>query len=141
MSAPVELKVSIRLRASPVTSSKGEASMKITMKADGKRLKPWKIADTIFHAEETVRAEHLELVQKAHLVPQSERRKHDGKDIFEPGEVFFITTETEKGPVKVAHVHWRPVVDCGEHYRFLDPDGTLGERVATAIMVRKEFQP
>jgi len=115
--------------------------MKITMKADGKRLKPWKIADTIFHAEETVRAEHLELVEKAHLVPQSERRKHEGRDIFEPGEVFFITTETEKGPVKVAHVHWRPVVDCGEHYRFLDPDGTLGERVATAIMVRKEFQP
>jgi len=114
--------------------------MKITMKADGKRLKPWKIADTVFHAEETVRAEHLELVQKAHLVPQSERRKHDGKDIFEPGEVFFMRTETEKGPVKVAHVHCRPVVDCGEHYRFLDPDGTLGERVATAIMVRKEFQ-
>jgi len=38
--------------------------MKITMKADGKRLKPWKIADTVFHAEETIRAEHLELVGK-----------------------------------------------------------------------------
>ena len=114
--------------------------MKVTMKADGKRLKPWKIADTVFHAEETVRAEHLELVQKAHLVPQSERRKHGGKDIFEPGEVFFMTTETAKGPVKVAHVHWKPVVDCGEYYRFLNPDGTLGERVATAIPIRKEIR-
>jgi len=114
--------------------------MKITMKADGKRLKPWKIADTVFHAEETVRAEHLELAQKAHLVPQSERKKHDGKDIFEPGEVFFMTVEMEKGPLEVAHVHWRALVDCGEHYRFLNPDGTLGERVTSAIVVRKEFQ-
>ncbi len=48
--------------------------MKITMKANGKRLKPWKIADTVFHAEEIVRAEHLELVHKAHLVPESERK-------------------------------------------------------------------
>ena len=115
--------------------------MKITMKADGKRLKPWKIADTVFHAEETVRAEHMHLVQTAHLVPPSERRNHDGKDIFEPGEVFFITMETEKGPIKVANVHWRPVVDCGEHYRFLNPDGTLGERMTSAIVVRKEFRP
>jgi len=115
--------------------------MKITLKADGKRLKPWKIAESVFHSEEITRMEHLELIKKAHLVPQSERKKHDSKDIFEPGEVFFITTETKKGPIRVAHVHWRPVVDCGEHYRFLNPDGTLGERVATAIMVRKEFQP
>ncbi len=115
--------------------------MKITTKANGKLLKPWKIAETVFHAEETVRAEHLELVQKAHLVPEPERKKHDGKDIFQPGEVFFITKETGKGPVKVAHVHWRPIVDCGEHYRFLNPDGTLGERVTSAIIVRKEIQP
>jgi hypothetical protein len=111
------------------------------MKANGKRLKPWKAAETVFHAEEIVRAEHLELVQKAHLVPESERKKHDGKDIFEPGEVFFITMETEKGPIKIAHVHWRPVVDCGDHYRFLNSNGTLGERVTSAIAVRKEFQP
>jgi hypothetical protein len=115
--------------------------MKITLKADGKHLKPWKIADTVFHAEETVRAEHLELVQKAHLVPPLERKKHDGKDIFEAGEVFFITKETDRGPVKVAHIHWRPVVDCGEHYRFLNPDNTLAERVTSAIPVGKEFQP
>ncbi len=115
--------------------------MKITMKADGKRLKPWKRADTVFHAEETVRAEHLQLMHKAHLVPQPERKKHDGKDIFEPGEVFFMMMETEKGPVRVAHIHWRPVVDCGEHYRFLNPDSTLGERVTSAIAVGKEFQP
>ena len=114
--------------------------MKIITKANGRRLKPWKIAETVFHTEETVRAEHLELVQKAHLVPQTERKKHEGKDIFEPGEVFFITMDTEKGPVKVAHVHWRPVVDCGEHYRFLNPDGTPGERVTSAIAVRKKFQ-
>ena len=114
--------------------------MKITMKADGKRLKPWKIADTVFHAEEIVRAEHLHLVQRAHLVPPSERKKHDSKDIFEPGEVFFITKETNKGSVKVAHVHWKRVVDCGEHYRFLNPDGTLGEHVTSAIPVGKEFQ-
>ncbi len=115
--------------------------MKITTKANGKLLKPWKIAETVFHAEETVRAEHLELVQKAHLVPEPERKKHDGKDIFQPGEVFFITKETSKGPMKVPHVHWRAIVDCGEHYRFLNPDGTLGERVTSAITVRKEIQP
>jgi hypothetical protein len=113
--------------------------MKITTKANGRALKPWKIAETVFHTEETIRAEHLKLIQKAHLVPQSERKKHDGKDVFEPGEVFFMTTTTEKGPVKIAHVHWRPIVDCGEHYRFLNPDGTLGERVTSAIAVRKEF--
>src|SRR5207245_11491225 len=115
--------------------------MKITMKAGGRRLKPWKIAETVFHMEETESAEHLVVVERAHLVQQSERKKHDGKDIFEPGEVFFITMETEKGPVKVAHVHWKPVVDCGEHYRFLNPDGTLGEQVTSAITVRKEIQP
>ena len=113
--------------------------MKITMKAGGRRLKPWKIAETVFHVEETTRTEHLELIQKAHLVPQSNRKKLNGRDIFEPGEVFFMTMDTEKGPVKVAHVHWRPVVDCGEHYRFLNPDGALGERVTSAIAVRKEF--
>lgn len=111
--------------------------MKITVKADGKRLKPWKIAETVFHAEETVRAEHVDLVQRAHLVPQSERKKHDSKDIFEPGEVFFMSMPTGKIP----HVHWRPVVDCGEYYRFLNPDGTLGERMTSAITVRKWFQP
>src|SRR2546428_8557158 len=115
--------------------------MKITMKAGGRRLKPWKIAEAVFHVEETVRAEHLVLVERAHLVPQSERKKHDGKDIFEPGEVFFITMETEKRPVKVAHVHWKPVVDCGEYYRFLNPNGTLGERGTSAITVRKETKP
>jgi hypothetical protein len=140
LSAPAGLKVSLRLRASQLTSSMEEACMKITMKANGKRLKPWKAAETIFHVEETVRAEHLELVQKAHLVPQSERKKHDSKDIFEPGEVFFMIMEMDKGPTKVAHVHWRPVVDCGEHYRFLNPDGTLGERVVSAIVVRRQFQ-
>ena len=113
--------------------------MKITMKADGKRLKPWKIAETVFHVEETIRTEHLELIQKAHLVPLPKRKKLNGRDIFEPSEVFFMTMETEKGPVKVAHVHWRTIVDCGEHYRFLNPDGTLGERVTSAIAVRKEF--
>jgi hypothetical protein len=115
--------------------------MKITTKANGKALKPWKIAETVFHVEETIRAEHLELIKKAHLVPQSERKKHDGKDIFEPGEVFFMIMETQKGPVKVPYVHWKPVVDCGEHYRFLNHDGTLGERVTSAIAVKKEFQP
>ena len=113
--------------------------MKITMKANGKRLKPWKAAETVFHAEEIVRAEHLELVHKAHLVPQLERKKLNGRDVFEPGEVFFMTMPTEKGDMRVPHVHWRPVVDCGEHYRFLNPDGTLGDRVASAIVV-KEFQ-
>ena len=115
--------------------------MKITMKADGRRLKPWKIAETVFHTEETVRAEHLELIEKAHLVPEPERKKREGKDVFEPGEIFFMTMETEKGTVKVARVHWRPVVDFGEHYRFLNHDGTLGERVTSAIAVRKKFQP
>jgi hypothetical protein len=114
--------------------------MKITLKADGKRLKPWRIAETVFHAEETVRAEHLELVQKAHLVAQLDRKKFNGRDIFEPGEVFFITTLTDKGPVKVAHIHWKPVVDCGEHYRFLNTDETLGERVTSAIRVGNKFQ-
>ncbi len=114
--------------------------MKIITKANGKRLKPWKIAESVFHAEETIRSEHLELIQKAHLVPQSERKKHDGRDVFEPGEVFFMTMPTEGGPRKAPHVHWRPVVDCGEYYRFLNPDGTLGERVTSAITVRKEFQ-
>ncbi len=113
--------------------------MKITTKANGRALKPWKIAETVFHTEETIRAEHLELIKKAHLVPESARKKHDGKDIFEPGEVFFMTMDTLKGPVKVPHVHWKPVVDCGEHYRFLHPDGTLGERVTSAIAVRKAF--
>ena len=115
--------------------------MKITTKANGKLLKPWKIAETVFHAEETTRTEHLQLIKKAHLVPQPERKKHDGKDIFEPGEVFFMTMDTEKGPIKFAHVHWRPIVDCGEHYRFLNPDVILGERVTSAITVRKEIQP
>ena len=113
--------------------------MKITMKAGGKRLKPWKIAETVFHAEETIRTEHLELIQNAHLVPAPERKKLNGRDIFEPGEVFFMTMETQKGPVKVAHVHWRKIANCGEHYRFLNPDGTLGERVTSAIAVRKDF--
>ena len=113
--------------------------MKITTKANGKLLKPWKIAETVFHAEEIVRAEHLELIKKAHIVPQPERKKLNGRDIFEPGEVFFMTMPTEKGPVKVAHVHWKPIVDCGEHYRFLNPDGTLGERVTSAIAVRTGF--
>ena len=90
-------------------------------------------------AEETTRTEHLQLIKKAHLVPQPARKKHDGKDIFDPGEVFFMTMDTEKGPIKVAHVHWRPIVDCGEHYRFLNPDGTLGERVTSAIAVRTGF--
>ena len=111
--------------------------MKITTKSNGKLLKPWKIAETIFHAEETTRTEHLHLIEKAHLVPQSERKKLDGKDIFEPGEIFFMTMPTGKVP----HVHWRPIVDCGEYYRFLNPDGTLGERVTSAITVRKEIQP
>ena len=115
--------------------------MKITTKANGRQLKPWKIAETVFHAEETTRAEHLELIKKAQLVPQSERKKHDGRDIFEPGEVFSMTMPTERGPMKVAHVHWRPIVDCGEYYRFLNTDGTLGERVTAAIAVRKEMQP
>ena len=112
--------------------------MKITMKADGKRLKPWKIADTVFHAEETVRAEHLELVRKAHVVPAPERKKLNGRDIFEPGEVFFMTIPTGKGDEKVPYVHWKSVVDCGEHYRILNSDGTLGERVTSAIVVRKK---
>jgi hypothetical protein len=111
--------------------------LKITMKANGRALKPWKIAETVFHTEETIRAEHLELIKKAHLVPESERRKHDGKDVFEPGEIFFMTIDTLKGPVKVPYVHWKTVVDCGEHYRFLHPDGTLGERVVSAIAVKK----
>ena|SRR5437016_5102608 len=115
--------------------------MKITTKADGKLLKPWKIAETVFHAEETTRAEHLELIVKAHLVPQSERKKLDGKDIFEPGEIFFMTMPTGKGPRKFPHVHWRPIVDCGEYYRFLNLDGKLGERVISAITVKKEIQP
>ena len=55
--------------------------MKIITKANGKRLKPWKIADTVFHAEETIRAEHLELIKKAHLVPEPERKKLNGKDV------------------------------------------------------------
>lgn len=114
--------------------------MKVTTTAGGRHLKPWKIAATVFHAEETVRAEHLELIQKAHIVPQSERKKHGGKDIFEPGEVFFMTMETQKGPMKVAYIHWKSVVDCGEHYRFLHPDGTLGERVTSAIKVGRGFQ-
>ncbi len=114
--------------------------MKITMKADGKRLKPWKIAETVFHVEETIRTEHLELLRKAHLVTQPERKKLNGRDIFEPGEVFFMTMPTEKGPMKVAHVHWRAIVDCGEYYRFLNPDGTLGERVTSAIRVSKDFK-
>ena len=118
-----------------------EEHMKITMKADGKHLKPWKIADTVFHAEESIRKEHLELVQRAHLVPQPERKKHDGRDVFEPGEVFFMTTETEKGPTRVPYIHWKSVVDCGEHYRFLNSNGTLGERVTSAIKVGKRFQP
>jgi len=113
--------------------------MKITTKANGKLLKPWKIAETVFHAEEIVRAEHLELIKKAHIVPQPERKKLNGRDIFEPGEIFFMTMPTEKGPVKVAHVHWKPIVDCGEHYRFLNRDGTLGERVTSAIAVRTGF--
>jgi hypothetical protein len=117
-----------------------EACMRITIKADGKRLKPWKIAETVFHAEETVRTEHLELVEKAHLVPQAERKKHGGKDIFEPGEVFFMTMETQKGPTRVPYIHWKSVVDCGEHYRFLNPEGTLGERVTSAIKVGKGLQ-
>jgi hypothetical protein len=111
--------------------------LKITTKANGKALKPWKIAETVFHAEEIVRAEHSELVRNAHLVPEQDRKKLNDRDIFEPGEVFFMTVSTEKGPVKVPYVHWRSVVDCGEHYRFLNPDGTLGERVASAIAVRK----
>jgi len=115
--------------------------MKITTKANGKLLKPWKIAETIFHAEETTRTEHLHFVEKAHLVPQSERKKLDGKDIFEPGEIFFMTMPTGKGPRKVPHVHWRPIVDCGEYYRFLNPNDTLGERVTSAIAVRKEIGP
>jgi hypothetical protein len=115
--------------------------MKITMKADGKRLKPWRIAETVFHAEETIRTEHLVLVQKAHLVPEPGRKKLNGRDVFEPGEVFFMAMPTEKGASKVPHVHWRPIVDCGEYYRFLNPDGTLGERVTSAIAVRKQFQP
>jgi hypothetical protein len=113
--------------------------MKITTKANGRALKPWKIAQTVFHAEEVIRSEHLELLRKAHLVPESERKKHEGKDLFEPGEIFFMTMDTAKGPVKVPHVHWRPIVDCGEHFRFLNPDGTLGERVTSAIAVRKAF--
>ena len=113
--------------------------MKITMKADGKRLKPWKIADTVFHAEETIRTEHLELIRKAHLVPERERKKLNGRDVFEPGQVFFMAISTEKDEAKVPYVHWRSVVDCGEHYRFLNPDGTLGERVTSAIVARRAF--
>jgi hypothetical protein len=112
--------------------------MKITTKANGRVLKPWKIAETVFHEEETIRAEHLGLIKKAHLVPEPERKKLDGKDIFEPGEIFFMTIGTGKGPVTVPHVHWKPVLDCGEYYRFLHPDGTIGERVTSAIAVRKE---
>jgi hypothetical protein len=115
--------------------------MKITTKANGRALKPWKIAETVFHTEETIRAEHLKLIQKAHLVPESERKKHDGKDVFEPGEAFFMTMSTEKGEVKVPYIHWRSVVDCGEHHRFLNPDGTLGERVTSAIKLGKDFHP
>src|SRR5947199_8388385 len=98
--------------------------MKITTKANGKLFKPWKIPETVFHAEETVRDEHLELVQKAHLVPEPEPKKHDGKDIFQPGEVCFITKETSKGPMKVTNVHWAPRVETGELYGLLNPDGT-----------------
>ena len=133
------LRVSIRLRAPLPKHSVEETHMKITTKADGKVLKPWKIAQTIFHAEETTRAEHLELIKKAHLVPQPERKKLDGKDIFEPGEIFFMTMPTGKGPRKIPHVHWRPVVENGDYYRFLNPDGTLGDRVPSAIAVRKGF--
>lgn len=109
-------------------------------KSDGKRLHPWEIANVSFHAEEEERARHQAIVRSARLVPQEQRKKWNGKDLFEPGEIFFMTMPTGKGPQRVPHVYTEPVVDVGDHYEVLDrKTNKLYRRLTSAIAVRTGF--
>lgn len=105
-------------------------------KSHGKRLHPWETANVSFHAEEEVRVRNIELVQSAHLVPENYRKKWNGKDLFDPGEIFYINTPTGEGPERIPHVFHEPVVALGDHYEVLDKKtNRLVRKVTHAIVV------
>ena len=113
----------------------------IVEKSNGKRLSSWEIANVSFHLEEEERARRNELVHSAHVVPEKDRKKWNGKDIFEPGEIFYVKTTTGEGPEKAPHVYHQPVVDLGDHYEILDKKSNrLVRRVTHAIIVPKKPQ-
>ena len=111
----------------------------VVEKSNGKRLSPWEIANVSFHAEEEARARHNELIHSARLVPEQYRKKWNGKDLFEPGEIFFINTPTDKGPQKIPHVYHESVVDFGDHYEVVDEKThKLVRKLTHAIVVPKK---
>ena len=113
----------------------------IVEKSNGKRLSSWEIANVSFHLEEEERARHNELVHSAHVVPEKDRKKWNGKDIFEPGEIFYVKTATGESPERTPHVYHQPVVDLGDHYEVLDKKSNrLVRRVTHAIIVPKNRQ-
>ena len=111
----------------------------VVEKSNGKRLSPWEIANVSFHAEEEVRARHNELVDSAHIVPEKDRKKWNGMDVFEPGEIFYINTPTGEGPERTPSVYHEPVVALGDHYEVLDrKTNKLVRKVTHAIVVPKK---
>lgn len=108
----------------------------IVEKSNGKRLPPWKVADISFHAEEERRASFNHLVHLAHVVPERERKKWDGKDLFEPGEIFYVSSPNGESLERTPHVYNEPVVDLGDHYEILDrKTNKLVRRVTHAIII------
>ena len=111
----------------------------VVEKSNGKRLSPWEIANVSFHAEEEGRARYNELLHSAHVVPERERKKWHGKDLFEPGEIFYINSPTGEGSERMPHVYHEPIVDLGDHYAILDKKtNKLVRRVTHAIVVPKK---
>ncbi|HZY46520.1 MAG TPA: hypothetical protein VFE96_01870 [Candidatus Bathyarchaeia archaeon] len=107
----------------------------VVEKSNGKRLAPWEVANASFHAGEEVRSRKIELVRSARLVPAEQRKKWNGKDLFEPGEIFYMSPG--KGLEKTAHVFPEPVVDFGDHFGVLDrKENKIRHRLTSAIAVR-----
>ena len=118
---------------------KAPTMVTIVEKSNGRRLPPWKVADMSFHAGEERRASLNELVHSAHIVPEGDRKKWNGMDVFEPGEIFYINTPTGEGPERTPNVYHEPVVALGDHYEVLDrKTNKLVRKVTHAIVVPKK---
>ena len=114
----------------------------VVEKSNGKRLSPWEIANVSFHAEEEARARQNELVQSAHFVSEKERKKWNGKDLFEPGEIFLTSNPSNESSQKIANVYHEPVVSFGDHYEVLDrKTNKLVRKLTHAIVIPKRPVP
>lgn len=111
----------------------------VISKANGKRLHPWEIANASFHAEEEVRAKYIELIHSAHRIPPENRKKWNGHDLYEPGEIFDMPIE--EGQEKTPHVYMEPVIDVSGHFEVLDRKTNRLHKLTAAIPVRKKPEP